>query len=109
MAELMNTVDYTEPGEEGWRLTHHIRREDGEEVEVDVSCTNAAEAIVRGHGDSEAAAALDDRGVGAALLLSEQALPRRGPTRIRLSFDQGTGSIRHSFDYTWPPAAKVPS
>jgi hypothetical protein len=109
MAELINTVDHTERGEDGWRVTHHVRREDGEEVEVDVSCTNAAEAIVRGLGDDEVAAALDDRGLGAALRIAEDALPRRGPTRIRLSFDQGTGSLRHSFDYTWPPAAKVPS
>jgi hypothetical protein len=108
MATLITTVDHTEPGEDGWRLTHHVEREDGEEIEVDVSCTKAAEAVLRTLGDGETEAALDDRGVEAALRTAEDALPRRGPTRIRLSFDQTTGCLRHSFDYTWPPAAKVP-
>jgi hypothetical protein len=108
MAKLITTVDHTEPGEDGWRLTHHVRRADGEEVEVEVNCTKAAEELLRRLGDSEASAALDDRGVEAALRTAEDALPRRGPTRIRLSFDHATGALRHSFDYTWPPAAKVP-
>jgi hypothetical protein len=109
MAKLISTVDHTEPHEDGWRMTHHVRRDDGEVVEVDVSCTKAAEALLRGLGDNEAVTALDDRGVKASLRIAEDALPRRGPTRIRLSFDQATGSLRHSIDYTWPPAAKVPS
>ncbi len=109
MAKLIITVDHTEPSEDGWRMTHHVRRDDGEEVEVDVSCTKNAEALLRGLGADEAVSALDDRGVEAALRVAEDALPRRGPTRIRLSFDQATGSLRHSIDYTWPPAAKVPT
>jgi len=108
MATLITTVDHTEPGEDGWRVTRHVKRDDGEEVEVDVSCTKTAEVSLRTLGDCESTAALEDRGVAASLCIAEDALPRRGPTRIRLSFDHVTGGLRHSFDYTWPPAAKVP-
>jgi hypothetical protein len=108
MAELLHTVDHTEAGEDGWRVTHHVRRSDGEEIEIEVFCTKTAESIFREMGDAEGTAALDDRGRAEALRAAESALPRRGPTRIRLSFDHASGSIRRDINYTWPPAAALP-
>ncbi len=108
MARLLKTVDHTEPGEDGWRVTHRVVRDDGEEVEIEASCTATSEAAIRALGAGEAALALTDKGRAAALLFAEEVLPGRGPTRIRLSFDDLNGSLGHDFDYTWPPAAALP-
>ena len=89
MADLIETVDLTTPGEDGWTVEYRIRRDDGEEVTVQATCSNTAEV------------AMEDRCVALALESAElaQSPRRRGRVAIRLWFDSLEGSFRRAFIY----------
>ena len=101
MAELIETVDLTTPGEDGWTVEYRIRRDDGEEVTVQATCSNTAEVVAHTHRDEGAISAMEDRCVALALESAElaQSPRRRGRVAIRLWFDSLEGSFRRAFIY----------
>ena len=54
MAELIEAQDLTAASQQGWAIDYLIRREDGEELHVEVRCWNAARAAAERAGNAEA-------------------------------------------------------
>ena len=71
MAEVVETQDLTAPSQDGWRVDYRIRREDGEELHAEVRCWDKAHAAAERAANTEALAAIADRGFAAALKYAE--------------------------------------
>lgn len=102
MADLVETYDLTTPAQHGWAVDHWIRRDDGEELHVEVRCWDRARDAAEKAGNAVALETMADRGVAAALQHAEAAeSPReRGAVIISIWFDPADeGNLRHRVSY----------
>jgi hypothetical protein len=102
MAEVVETHDLTDPSQHGWAVDYLIRREDGEELHVEVRCWDKAHEAARRAVNAGALAAIAERGVSAALESAERAESpaMRGAVMISIWFDPADdGSLRQRLSY----------
>lgn len=102
MAEVIETRELTDPSQHGWAFDCLIRREDGEEVHVEVRCWDRAREVAQRAGNTPALEAIADRGVAAALESAElaESPATRGAVIISIWFDPaGEGSLRQTVSY----------
>jgi len=102
MAELVETVEITDPSQHGWAVDHRIRRDDGEELHAEVRCWDKAHDAAQKTGNTDAIAAIDDRGVAAALEYAEivDSPAGRGAVMISIWFDPADdGNLRRRVSY----------
>ncbi len=102
MAEVLETHDLTDPSQHGWAVDYLIRRDDGEELHVEVRCWEKAHEAAQRAGNADALSAIAERGVSAALESAEQAESpaARGTVMISIWFDPADeGSVMQRFSY----------
>jgi hypothetical protein len=102
MAEVVETHDITDPSQDGWAVDYRIRREDGEELHAEVRCWNKAHAAAERAANTEALAAIADRGVAAALEYADlvESPAARGAVMISMWFDPvDEGNMRRRVSY----------
>jgi hypothetical protein len=102
MAEVVETHDITDPSQDGWAVDYRIRREDGEELHAEVRCWNKAHAAAERAANTEALAAIADRGVAAALEYADllESPAARGAVMISMWFDPvDEGNLRRRVSY----------
>ena len=102
MAELIDTVDLTDPTQSGWAVDHRMRRADGEEVHAEVRCWDDARRSAERSGNEVALLAIADRGVSVALELAERvdSPAERGAVLISIWFDPSDGGrLRNRVGY----------
>ena len=102
MAELLERHDLTDPSQHGWAVDYLIRREDGEQLHVEVRCWDRAQEAARRAGNDPALAAIEARGEQAALDAAERAESpaTRGAVMISLWFDPADeGNLRERVSY----------
>jgi hypothetical protein len=106
MAQVVETRDLTDPSQAGWAVDYLIRREDGEQLHVEVRCWERAHEAARRTGNTDALEAIADRGVAAALEQAElvDSPATRGAVVISIWFDPAdNGSLRQSVSYERRP------
>src|SRR5262245_6923983 len=106
MAELIETRDLTDPSQHGWAFDYRIRRGDGEELHAEVRCWDRAHEAARQSANAEALAAIEDRGVAAALEYAEavESPATRGAVLISIWFDPaGEGRLTRHVSYERAP------
>jgi hypothetical protein len=102
VAEVVETHDITDPSQDGWAVDYRIRREDGEELHAEVRCWNKAHAAAERAANTEALAAIADRGVAAALEYADlvESPAARGAVMISMWFDPvDEGNLRRRVSY----------
>ena len=102
MAELLETHDLTDPSQHGWAVDYRIRRDDGEELHVEVRCWDRARESAERAGNTEALDAIGDRGLADALAAAEAAdsPAARGAVLISIWFDPAdSGNLRSRISY----------
>jgi hypothetical protein len=102
MAEVVETLDLTAPSQDGWAVDYRIRREDGEELHAEVRCWDKARAAAERAANTEALAAIADRGNAAALEYAElvESPAARGAVLISIWFDPtDEGNLRRRVSY----------
>ena len=102
MAELVAAHDLTAPSQHGWAFDYLIRREDGEELHVEVRCWDKAREAAERAGNGTALEAIADRGVAAALASAElvESPAARGAVVISIWFDPGDdGNLQQDVGY----------
>ena len=102
MAEVVETHDITDPSQDGWAVDYRIRREDGAELHAEVRCWNKAHAAAERAANTEALAAIADRGVAAALEYADllESPAARGAVMISMWFDPvDEGNMRRRVSY----------
>ena len=105
MAELIETYELTDPSQHGWAMDYRIQRADGEELHAEVRCWDEAHASAERAGNAEALAAIEDRGVAAALEYAEvvESPAERGAVLITIWFDAADqGTLRRRVSYERP-------
>ena len=107
MAVVVETHDLTAPSQDGWAVDYRIRREDGEELHAGVRCWEKAQAAAERSANSDALAAIADRGATAALEYAElvESPATRGAVLISIWFDPiDEGNLRRRVSYERAPA-----
>jgi len=107
MAVVVETNDLTAPDQHGWAVGYRIRREDGEELHAEVRCWDKASAVAERSANSDALAAIADRGVAAVLEYAElvESPATRGAVLISIWFDPADeGTLRRRVSYERAPA-----
>jgi hypothetical protein len=102
MAAVLETYDLTDPSQHGWAVDYLIRREDGEELHAEVRCWEKAHEAARRAGNDAVLAAIEERGLGAALESAERAESpaTRGAVMISIWFDPADdGNLRERVSY----------
>ena len=102
MAEVVETHDLTAPSQDGWALDYRIRREDGEELHAEVRCWERAHTAAERAANTDALAAIADRGGAAALEYAElvDSPATRGAVLISIWFDPADeGNLRRRVSY----------
>jgi hypothetical protein len=97
MAEIVEAHDLTMPFKDGWAVDYRIRREDGEELHAEVRCWERAHAAAEQATNTDALAAIADRGSAAALDYAElvESPATRGAALISIWFDPADeGNLR---------------
>ena len=107
MAELVETHELTDPSQHGWAVDYRIRRSDGEELHAEVRCWEKAQGEAQRTANAETLAAIEDRGVAAALEYAEvvESPATRGAVLISIWFDAADeGRLRRRVSYELGPA-----
>jgi hypothetical protein len=102
MAEVIETLDLTEPAQDGWAVDYRIRREDGEELHAEVRCWEKARLSAERASNAEALTAIADRGNAIALEYAElvDSPATRGAVMISIWFDAADeGNLRRQVSY----------
>jgi len=102
VAEIVAALDLTDPSQHGWTIDYHIRREDGQELHVEVRCWDKARDAAERAGNASALEAMADRGAAAALEAAERAPSPavRGAVLISIWFDPvDEGKFRQRVSY----------
>jgi hypothetical protein len=102
MAEVVETLDLTDPTQDGWAVDYRIRRGDGEELHAEVRCWEKARVAAERAANAEALAAIADRGIAAALEYAEvaESPATRGAVMISIWFDPADeGNLRRRVSY----------
>jgi hypothetical protein len=105
VAELIQTIELTDPTQSGWAVDHRMRRDDGEEVHVEVRCWDEARRSAERSGNEVALLAIADRGVSVARELAERvdSPAERGAVLISIWFDLSDGGrLRSRVGYEIP-------
>jgi hypothetical protein len=105
MTEVLETNDLTTPGQDGWAVDYRVKRDDDEEVYVQVRCTGTVEAIATATDNAETLAVIADRGRTEALRIAErvQSPARRGRVLVSVWFDPiDHGNVRNTIEYERP-------
>jgi hypothetical protein len=97
-------TNVTRPGQDGWTYLYGIRRDDGEEVTVAVTCAATAAAVATLKDNVQALESMKDHGANAALHVAEQveSPAARGRTHVRMFYSLITGDLQHRVDYERP-------
>ena len=106
MAEVVETNDLTDPSQDGWALDYRIRREDGEELHAEVRCWKKAHVAAERSGNTDALAAIADRGAVAVLEYAElvESPATHGAVLISIWFDPADdGNLRRRVSYERSP------
>lgn len=99
MAEIIDGKVRSDPG---GHATFRVRRDDGEEWDVDWTCTASAHAAAVAGANVQALRKMDN--FGAALRVIESAEQGRGGGRVVIWFDAvAGGEMRHTYEYNQPP------
>jgi hypothetical protein len=107
MAEVVDTNDLTTPSQDGWAVDYRIRRDDGEELHAEVRCWEKAHTAAERAANTDALAAIADRGSTAALEYAElvESPATRGAALISIWFDRADeGNLRRQVSYERAPA-----
>jgi hypothetical protein len=107
IAEVVEIHDLTAPSQDGWAVDYRIRREDGEELHAGVRCWEKAHVAAERSANTEALAAIADRGTAAALEYAElvESPATRGVVLISIWFDPAEdGNLRRQVSYERAPA-----
>ena len=107
MAEVVETHDLTAPSQDGWAVDYRIRRDDGQELHAEVRCWEKARAAAEDAANTDALAAIADRGSAAALEYAEavESPAMRGATVISIWFDPADkGNLRRRVSHEHAPA-----
>src|SRR6476660_3487345 len=107
MAEVVETHDLTARSQGGWTLDYRIRREDGEELHAEVRCWEKAHAAAERAANTDALAAIADRGSAAALEYAElvESPATHGAVLVSIWFDPADeGNLRRRVSYERSPA-----
>jgi hypothetical protein len=102
MAHLVETFELTDPAQSGWAFDYRIRRDDGEELHVEVRCWDHARDAAQKAGNGEALDAMEDQGLAAALTHAElvESPAERGAVIVSLWFDPSDdGNLRRRVGY----------
>lgn len=102
MAEVVEILDLTDPSQDGWAVDYRIRREDGEELQVEVRCWEKARLSAERASNAEALTAIADRGSTLAREYAElvDSPAARGAVMISIWFDAGDdGNLRRQVSY----------
>ena len=102
MADLVETRDLTDASQSGWAVDYRIRRDDGEELHIEVRCWDKARDIAQHARNKKALDAMADRGLAVALEHAELvASPAdRGAVIVSIWFDPSDdGNLRHRVSY----------
>jgi hypothetical protein len=102
IAEVLESHDLTAPSQDGWAVDYRIRRNDGEELHAEVRCWEKAHAAAERSSNSDALAAIADRGLATALEYAEQvdSPATRGAVLISIWFDLADhGNLRRRVSY----------
>ena len=106
MAEVVETHDLTAPSQDGWAMDYRIRRDDGEELHAEVRCWEKAHAAAEQAANTDALAAIADRGSTAAREYAElvESPATRGAVMISIWFDPADeGNLRRQVSYERAP------
>ena len=106
MGVIVDSEHVTMPGGDGWKCIYQVRRDDGEVVTVDVSCTGAAQAVAEATDNAEALVSMENLGGVDALQMAEkvQSPARRGETLITIVYDETSrGDLRWDVSYERDP------
>jgi len=106
MAEVVEEHDLTTPEQHGWAVDYRIRRADGEELHAEVRCWDKAHDAAERAGNTDALAAIADRGSAAALEYAElvESPAIRGAALISIWFDPADdGRLRRRVSYERSP------
>jgi hypothetical protein len=107
MAEVVETHDLTAASQNGWAVDYRIRREDGEELHAEVRCWDKARDAAERSANTDALAAIADRGSAAAIEYAElvDSPATRGAVLISIWFDPADdGNLRRRVSYERAPA-----
>jgi hypothetical protein len=102
MAELIDAQDLTDALQHGWAIDYRIRREDGEQLHVEVRCWDTARAAAERARNTEALEAIAEQGLSAALEAADlaESPAERGAVVISVWFDPAdNGNLRQSISY----------
>ena len=102
MAEVVEPNDITTSSQDGWTVDYRIRRDDGEELHAEVRCWERAHAAAKRAANTDALAAMADRGSAAALEYAElvESPATRGAVLISIWFDPSDeGNMRRLVSY----------
>jgi len=102
MAEVVESYDLTAPSQDGWVVEYRIRRDDGEELHAEVRCWEKAHAAAERTVNTDALAAMADRGKAAALEYAEvvESPATSGAVLISIWFDPADdGNLRRRVSY----------
>jgi hypothetical protein len=101
-AEVVETHDLTAPSQKGWAVDYRIRHKDGEELHAEVRCWEKARDAAERAANTEALAAIADRGIAAALEYADlvESPATRGAVLISIWFDPADeGKLRRRVSY----------
>ena len=102
MAELIDAQDLTDASQHGWAIAYRIRREDGEELHVEVRCWEEARAAAKRGRNTDALEAIAEQGLSSALDAAElaESPAARGAVVISIWFDPADdGNLRQRISY----------
>jgi hypothetical protein len=107
VTKILERENVTRPGEDGWSYLYRIRRNDGEEVTVAVSCARTATAVATLRDNAAALTSMRDDGVGDAMRVAELvASPAQcGRTHVRMFYSLVDGSLQWRSECERPSTA----
>jgi hypothetical protein len=97
----------TRPGQDGWTYLYRVRRGDGEEVTVAVTCAYTAVGVATLKDNAEALESMRDFGAGDALRIAErvESPVHCGRTHVRMFYSLINGDLQWRVEYERPLSA----